>query len=103
MTSEKVIASRKKRIELFEKTGCSVVQMEHGRFIELLKRAMAPGSFRKLYVTHVEIVADVAPRGDRFIHEIPELFRGVDYCIFRNQHHIGKIKKAFLELWLEDK
>ncbi len=102
LTSEKVIASRKKRIELLEKTGCSVVQMEHCRFIRLLKKAMAPGSFRNVRVTHVEIVADVAPRGDRFIHKGSEIFRGVVFCILRNQHHIGKIKKAFLELWLKD-
>lgn len=100
LTSEKVISSRRKRIALFEKTGCSVVQMEHCRFLRLLEKALSPESFRKLHVTHVEIVADVIPSGNRFIHKFPEIVRGIDFCVLRNQHHIGKIKKKFLDLWL---
>ncbi|MCP4694957.1 MAG: hypothetical protein GY859_43415, partial [Desulfobacterales bacterium] len=86
LTSGKVVLSRKKRIDLFEKTGCAVVQMEHCRFLRLLQKAAPPGAFNNLYVAHMEIVADVVPRGDRLINIIPELFRGVDYCILRNQH-----------------
>lgn len=101
LTSDEIITSREKRIALYEQTQCSIVQMEHCWFLRALRNIMDPRSFRKLYVTHVEIVADVVQQRDTFLNHFLELFHGMKDCIFHNEHHIGKIKSDFLKLWLK--
>ena len=44
LTSTKLIASKKKRIALYKKTQCSIVQMEHCWFLRALQEAMASNS-----------------------------------------------------------
>jgi hypothetical protein len=54
-----------------------------------------------LYITHIEIVADVVQQRDVFLNNLLELIHGINYCILRNQHNIGKVKSEFLKLWLQ--
>jgi len=101
LTSAKIIASREERIALYNQTQCSIVQMEHCWFLRALQNVMEPQSFSKLYITHIEIVADVVQERDAFLNNLVELFYGTNYCILRNQHYVGKVKSDFLKLWLE--
>ncbi|MGM0404416.1 MAG: hypothetical protein ACQEQN_11935, partial [Thermodesulfobacteriota bacterium] len=101
LTSHEIIAARKKRAEVHEKTTCAVVQMEHCWFLRALENIMGAASFRRLYVTHIEIVSDVVPRRDSVMQHFLEICHGVDYCFLRNQQSIGTIKRDFLELWLK--
>ena len=101
LTSHEIIASKKKRAIVHEKTNCAVVQIEHCWFLRTLKNSMRPESFSRLHVTHIEIVADIVPKGDSAMQLFTEICHGVDYCFFRNQQNIGAIKSQFLELWLK--
>lgn len=100
-TSAAIIGSRSARLRLREQTGCAVVQMEHAWFLQALQQVMNPQAFRKLYVTHLEIVIDPVPRGDGWREGVGQFFRAMDYCVLRNQQHLGKLKAEFLKWWLE--
>ena len=100
LTSVKLIASRKERIALYEQTRCSIVQMEHCWFLRALQKAMESDSFNELYITHMEIVSDVVLQKDTVINNALEFFHGINYCVLRNQHYLGKIKSEFLKIWL---
>jgi purine-nucleoside phosphorylase len=101
LTSAKIIASKKERIALYNQTQCSIVQMEHCWFLQALQNVMEPQSFSNLYITHIEIVADVVQQRNAFLNNFLELFHGINYCILLNQHYIGKVKSDFLKLWLK--
>ena len=101
LTSAKIITSKKERITLYDQTQCSVVQMEHCWFLRALQNIMGSQSFNELYITHIEIVADVVQQRDVFLNNLLELIHGINYCILRNQHNIGKVKSEFLKLWLQ--
>jgi len=101
LTSSKIIASKEERITLYNQTQCSIVQMEHCWFLRALQNMMEPQTFSKLYITHIEIVADVVQQGDAFLNNLLELFHGINYCILFNQHNLGKVKSDFLKLWLK--
>lgn len=101
LTSSKIIASKEERIALYNQTQCSITQMEHCWFLQALQNVMAPQSFSNLYITHIEIVADVVQQRDAFLSNFLELFHGINYCILLNQHYIGKVKSDFLKLWLK--
>jgi len=101
LTSAKIIASKKERIALYEQTQCSIVQMEHCWFLRSLQNVMDAQSFSELYITHIEIVADVVQQRNIFLNNFFELFHGINYCILCNQHYIGKVKSEFLKLWLK--
>ncbi len=101
LTSAKIIASKEERIALYNQTQCSIVQMEHCWFLRALQNVMEPQSFSKLYITHIEIVADVVQQRDAFLNNFLELFHGINYCILLNQHYIAKVKSDFLKLWLK--
>jgi purine-nucleoside phosphorylase len=102
LTSAKLIASKEERIALYKKTRCSIVQMEHCWFLRALQKAMASNSFNELYITHIEIVSDVVPQNHTFINYAMEFFHGINYCVLRNQHYLGKVKSEFLKLWLNN-
>ena len=101
LTSAKIIASQEERIALYNQTKCSIVQMEHCWFLQALQNVMEPQSFSNLYITHIEIVADVVQQRGAFLNNFLELFHGINYCILLNQHYIGKVKSDFLKLWLK--
>lgn len=101
LTSHKIIASKEKRAKVHETTKCAVVQMEHCWFLRALENIMCPRSFSRLYVTHIEIVADIVPKRDTIGQQFWEMCYGVDYCFLRNQQNIGPIKSDFLEFWLK--
>ena len=101
LTSHEIIASKKKRAVVHKKTKCAVVQMEHCWFLQILKNIMRPQSFDRLYVTHIEVVADAVPKRDSAMQHFTELCHGFDYCLLRNQQNIGTIKSDFLKLWLK--
>lgn len=101
LTSAKIIASKEERIALYNQTKCSIVQMEHCWFLQALQNIVEPQSFSNLYITHIEIVADVVQQRDAFLNNFLELLHGINYCILLNQHYIGKVKSDFLKLWLK--
>lgn len=101
LTSSKIIVSKKERIALYNQTQCSIVQMEHCWFLQALQNIVEPQSFSNLYITHIEIVADVVQQRVTFLNYFLELLHGINYCILLNQHYIGKVKSDFLKLWLK--
>jgi purine-nucleoside phosphorylase len=101
LTSAKIIVSKEERIALYNQTQCSIVQMEHCWFLRALQNVVEPQSFSNLYITHIEIVADVVQKRDEFLNNFLELLHGITYCILFNQHYIGKVKSDFLKLWLK--
>jgi purine-nucleoside phosphorylase len=102
LTSAKIIASKEERIALYNQTKCSIVQMEHCWFLQAVQNAMEPESFSNLYITHIEVVADVVQQRNAFLNNFLELFHGINYCILFNQHYLGKFKSDFLKLWLKN-
>ncbi len=101
LTSAKIITSKEERIALYNRTQCAIVQMEHCWFLQALQNVMEPQSFSNLYMTHIEIVADVVQPRNAFLNNFLELFHSINYCILLNQHYIGKVKTDFLKLWLK--
>ena len=101
LTSTKIIASKEEKIDLYNQTKCSIVQMEHSWFLQALQNVMEPQSFSNLYITHIEIVTDVVQQRDSFLNIFLELLHSINYCILLNQHYIGKVKSDFLKLWLK--
>lgn len=100
LTSPRIIASREERTSMFERTQCSVVQMEHYKFIKSLQQVINPEIVNTVYTTHIEIVSDAVPEHDTFPQKIKEFVHGIDYCLLRNNKYIGRIKSSFLEMWL---
>jgi hypothetical protein len=103
LTSAKIIVSKEERIALYNLTQCSIVQMEHCWFLQALQNVVEPQSFSNLYITHIEIVADVVQQRGGFLNNFLELLHGINYCILFNQHYLGKVKSDFLKLWLKSK
>jgi len=101
LTSAKIIVSKEERIALYHQTQCAIVQMEHCWFLQALQEVVEPQPFSNLYITHIEIVADVVQQRDAFLNNFLELLHGISYCILFNQHYIGKVKSDFLKLWLK--
>jgi hypothetical protein len=102
LTSAKIIVSKEERIALYHQTQCAIVQMEHCWFLQAIQKVVEPQSFSNLYITHIEIVADVVQQRDTFLNNFLELLHGIIYCILFNQHYIGKVKSDFLKLWLKN-
>ncbi|MBN2552010.1 MAG: hypothetical protein JXB06_04545 [Spirochaetales bacterium] len=63
LTHERFVARREQRIELFERTGCVAVQMEHAWFVRLLQQLLAADRFEKIRITHLVLITDAVPRG----------------------------------------
>jgi purine-nucleoside phosphorylase len=63
LTHERFIASRAERIELFERTSCAAVQMEHAWFLQLLKPLLTADRYEKIRITHLVLITDAVPRG----------------------------------------
>jgi hypothetical protein len=100
LTHTRVVGSRKQRLDLFEQTGCSVVQMEHGWFLRSLGRRLDAGSFSDLRVTHLEVVTDAVPGVDRWDHTLAEAWHGILNCSVRRGHCLEDVKRDFLNSWL---
>jgi hypothetical protein len=62
LTHERFISSRAERIELFERTGCAAVQMEHAWFLQLLQTLLPVDRYEKIRVTHLVLITDAVPR-----------------------------------------
>jgi hypothetical protein len=102
LTSAHIVASKKERLALYTQTQCAIVQMEHCWFLQDLQKIMKPQAFNALYMTHLEVVADVVPQHDTWFHHAIEYLYGIMYCLIRNQHYIGHVKSEFLKLWLNN-
>ena len=61
LTHERFISDRNTRIELFERTGCAAVQMEHAWFLQRLQALLPAESFEQLRVTHLVLITDAVP------------------------------------------
>lgn len=97
VTTNKIIASRTDRLNLFERTGAGVVQMEHRWFLERIKSLVAPEIFSAIHVSHVEMIADEVPDEHQpRIEGLKSFVRAVNICVLRNDHYLGKIKVRLL-------
>ena len=61
LTHERFISDRNARIELFERTGCAAVQMEHAWFLQRLQTLLPAERFAQLRVTHLVLITDAVP------------------------------------------
>ena len=61
LTHERFIAGRNARKELFERTGCAAVQMEHAWFLQRLRQLLPADRFEQLRVTHLVLITDAVP------------------------------------------
>jgi len=61
LTHERFIADRNARIELFERTGCAAVQMEHAWFLQGLRQLLPAERFEEIRVTHLVLITDAVP------------------------------------------
>ena len=61
LTHERFIPDRNTRIELFERTGCTAVQMEHAWFLQRLQLLLPAESYERLRVTHLVLITDAVP------------------------------------------
>ncbi len=100
LTHHNLVVSRTRRLELFEETGCSVVQMEHCWFLLALQEWVHPEAFASLHVTHIEMVSDAVPKSGNALSALFELWHGINTCVFSNQRRLGQLKREFFELWL---
>ena len=100
LTHDAILQSRRARVAAFERTGCQVVQMEHCWFLERLCRRLPPESRDRLYLTHLEVVADAVPIDEGPLASVRELGHGLTGCLLRNQQFLGPIKSEFLRSWL---
>jgi purine-nucleoside phosphorylase len=100
LTHHKLVLSRTRRLELFQETGCSVVQMEHCWFLRTLQECVHPEAFASLHVTHIEMVSDAVPQSGKALCALFEYWHGINTCVLSNQRRLGQLKREFLELWL---
>lgn len=100
LTHHNLVISRARRLELFQVTGCSVVQMEHCWFLRALQEWVHPEAFASLHVTHVEMVSDAVPKSDNALSSLFELCHVINTCVLFNQRSLGRLKSEVLELWL---
>jgi purine-nucleoside phosphorylase len=104
LTTRKVIRSRDDRLALHAATGCRVVQMEHFWMLRHIARMVGPEAFARLHVTHAELISDaVPPRNISVAARCLSELRALDFCVIRNQRHVGRFKADFLRLWLEER
>jgi hypothetical protein len=61
LTHERAILDREARLELFHRTGCAAVQMEHAWLLRLLQSLLPEPVFRGLQVTHLTLITDAVP------------------------------------------
>ena len=100
LTHDSFVVSRTRRLELFQESGCSVVQMEHCWFLRSLQELVLPEAFASLHVTHVEMVSDAVPISGNALSALFEVWHGINTCAVLNQRRLGRLKSEFLELWL---
>jgi purine-nucleoside phosphorylase len=100
LTHHELVLSRIRRLELFQETGCSVVQMEHGWFLRALQQWVHPKAFAALHATHVEMVSDAVPKSGNALSALIEFWHGINTCVLSNQRYLGCLKSEILELWL---
>ncbi len=102
LTSDRLAGKRDTRLKLFNKTRCSVVQMEHCWFLRSLAKRMSSQSLYGLYVTHIEVITDEVPDDQRFLSNMKELYFGLTCCFLFNNKYLGTIKNDFLKTWLNN-
>jgi len=100
LTNTELVGSRKQRLDLFEQTGCSVVQMEHGWFLRSLYKRLGAAVFSALHVTHMEVITDVVPKINRWDHTLAEAWHGILGCSLLGGRYLQALKRDFLRLWL---
>ena len=100
LTHHNLVLSRTRRLQLFQESGCSVVQMEHCWFLRALQERVHPEAFASLHVTHVEMVSDAVPINGNPLFALFEIWHVINTCAVLNQRRLGRLKSEFLELWL---
>jgi purine-nucleoside phosphorylase len=61
LTHERFVSSRADRIELFERTGCFAVQMEHVWFLQLLQSLLPDRTLDIIRFTQIVLITDAVP------------------------------------------
>jgi purine-nucleoside phosphorylase len=97
LTTRDIVHGREERLRLHEELECAVVQMEHFWFANALKKAVSREAYDNLYFTHIELISDEVPvENPNRIKGVYDFLRALDFCVFRNQKHIGEVKSEFL-------
>jgi hypothetical protein len=100
LTHERFVSSRADRIELFERTGCAAVQMEHAWFLQLLQPLLTPNRFDKIRVTHLVLITDAVPRsGGRRTSARSNWDALTGYAFPGGRGGITSLRREVLTLW----
>jgi hypothetical protein len=100
LTHERFVSSRADRIELFERTGCAAVQMEHVWFLQLLRRLLTADRFDEIRVTHLVLITDAVPRsGSRCVTARSNWDALTGYAFPGGSGGIMSLRREVLNLW----
>jgi hypothetical protein len=100
LTHERFVSRRADRIELFERTGCTAVQMEHVWFLQLLRRLLTADRFDKIRVTHLVLITDAVPRsGSRGATARSNWDALTGYAFPGGSGGIMSLRREVLNLW----
>lgn len=100
LTHERFISDRNTRIELFERTGCAAVQMEHAWFLQRLQALLPAHRFEQLRVTHLVLITDAVPLSNsRKATARTRREALVGYLLPGGGNGIASLRKAVLSRW----
>jgi len=100
LTHERLIASRDERIELFDRTGCAAVQIEHVWFLRLLQSLLPDRTLEKIQVTHFVLITDAVPRTHRRLATARSAWHAlVGYALPGGSGGIASLRREVLSRW----
>jgi hypothetical protein len=100
LTHERLISSREERIELFERTGCVAVQMEHFWFLQLLRSLTTAECFHKIRITHLVLITDSVPRSGGRRAEVLSAWDALrGYALPGGRGGIASLRREVLSRW----
>jgi hypothetical protein len=101
LTHERFIAGPDERIELFERTGCAAVQMEHVWFLQRLKQQLSsPDLFENIRVTHLVLITDAVPASSRRTAAVRAAVGALaGYLLPGGKNGIASLRREVLGSW----
>jgi hypothetical protein len=100
LTHERFISSRTERIELFERTGCAAVQMEHAWFLQLLQTLLPVDRYEKIRITHLVFITDAVPRSTGWMEAARSCTDAlVGYLLPGGRDGIASLRREVLFRW----
>jgi hypothetical protein len=100
LTHERAVLSRADRLDLFEQTGCAAVQMEHAWFLLLLKRLLPARVVWRIRVTHLVLITDAVPDGERGVDRVRASWDAIRGYALPGPRGILSLRREFLTRWL---